>query len=112
MARKKRPPLLLPAPKRSARLYARIAERDIALFRFLLEAWDNLGYMSVVDCNAAVLKVVFSPHQEREMRECLESMRRTVDFTVIERPGSAEAARARTVEHFQSENAPREEVCR
>ena len=26
--------------------------------------------------------------------------------------GSAEAARARTVEHFQSENAPREEVCR
>lgn len=86
MSRKKRLPPLLLAPKWSAQLYVRIAERDIALFRFLLEAQDHLGYMSVIDFNAAVLKVVFSPHQEKEMRDYLESMRQTVTFSVVERP--------------------------
>ena len=86
MAKKRRLPLLLPAPKWSARLYVRLAKHDIALFRYLLEAQENLGYMSVVDCNAAVLKVVFSPHQEREMRDYLEIMRQTIEFFVLEQP--------------------------
>lgn len=86
MAKKRRPPLLLPAPKWSDRLYVRLPKHDIAMFRYLLEAQENLGYMSVVDCNAAVLKVVFSPHQEREMRNYLEIMRQTMEFFVLERP--------------------------
>ena len=102
MARKKRLPLLLPAPRWSDHAYVRIARRDIALFRFLLEAEDNIGYMSVLDCHAAILKVVFSPHQEREMRACLETMRQSVAFEVIERPGCAR----RIVSRCPSEEKP------
>lgn len=127
MARKRprKPSPPLPPPRASARLYARIAPRHIAMFRFLLEAQDNLGYMTVLDRGVgggangndadgngavpsghgpqngtpdgmgkgstapgadAVLKIVFSPHQEREMRAFLESMRATIPFTVFESP--------------------------
>lgn len=145
MARKRprKPSPPLPPPRASSRLYARIAPRHIAMFRFLLEAQDNLGYMTVLDrgvggiggpgsvddngatgngpdgsstegagCSAeggtpgappsaspvnggkgsaapgvdAVLKIVFSPHQEREMRAFLDGMRATIPFTVFESP--------------------------
>lgn len=138
MARKRprKPSPPLPPPRASSRLYARIAPRHIAMFRFLLEAQDNLGYMTVLDRGVggasvngngadnngpvgnggdgndaggnghptqvapsdnrgkgstapgvdAVLKIVFSPHQEREMRAFLESMRATIPFTVFESP--------------------------
>ncbi|WP_353119818.1 DUF4911 domain-containing protein [Nitratidesulfovibrio sp.] len=138
MARKRprKPSPPLPPPRASARLYARIAPRHIAMFRFLLEAQDNLGYMTVLDRGVgggtdgvpsgpagpdgpvaaphdgatergaevtettvtaparntsgtgadAVLKIVFSPHQEREMRAFLDGMRATIPFTVFESP--------------------------
>lgn len=134
MARKRprKPSPPLPPPRASSRLYARIVPRHIAMFRFLLEAQDNLGYMTVLDRgigggtdgpsdsdglpaavhdgatersaeetgtdmaapanNApgtgadAVLKIVFSPHQEREMRAFLDGMRATVPFQLFESP--------------------------
>ncbi|WP_035067368.1 DUF4911 domain-containing protein [Nitratidesulfovibrio termitidis] len=124
MARKRprKPSPPLPPPRTSARLYARIAPRHIAMFRFLLEAQDNLGYMTVLDRGVgsagsaddngtqptgheaaapssggnakgsaapgadAVLKIVFSPHQERELRAFLDGMRATIPFTVFESP--------------------------
>lgn len=85
--RKPRPPL--PAPQWSSLLYVRLAPEHIGMFRFLLEAQDNLGYATVVDKYAAVLKVVFSPHQEREMREFLAGMQQTIPFALLERPGIA-----------------------
>ena len=81
-----RRPCLLPPPPVSTWLYARLARADIALFRFLLEGYDNLGYMTVVDPWSAVLRVVFSPHQEALMRMTLADMRRTVSFVLLERP--------------------------
>lgn len=120
----------LPPPRESSRLYARIAPRHIAMFRFLLEAQDNLGYMTVLDRGLggagnrarskspgeagdvgqagaadapgsdpghagsghagsdpglpAVLKIVFSPHQERELRAFLDSMRAAIPFSLLE----------------------------
>ena len=84
-ARKKkrrfRPPL--PAPRLSSRLYVRLRPADVAMFRFLLEAEDNLAYMSTVDRWACVLRVVFSPHQAAAVRRYLTSMRELVPFDVI-----------------------------
>ncbi|MGJ3522655.1 DUF4911 domain-containing protein [Nitratidesulfovibrio sp. D1] len=127
MARKRprKPAPPLPPPRESARLYARMAPRHIAMFRFLLEAQDNLGYMTVLDRGIgggaggggtvgaagcvddeidadtngtasgtgadAALKVVFSPHQEREMRAFLESMRAAIPFEIFESPLRAQA---------------------
>lgn len=76
-----RPPL--PCPAQSARLYIRIAPRHVAMFRFLLEAEDNLGYMSVLNRWEAMLKVTHSPHQARQMRECLRAMQELLPFDFI-----------------------------
>ncbi len=90
--RKPRPPL--PAPRWSMMLYARLEPRYIGMFRFLLEAEDNLGYATVVDKYTAILKIIFSPHQEREMRAFLAGMAQTIPFELQERPVTAAPASA------------------
>ncbi len=87
--RKRGPSPPLPAPRWSDRLYLRLAKRDAGMFRFLLEAQDNLGYMTVVDRQATIVQVVFSPHQAETVRACLESMRGLVPFTVAHQPPGA-----------------------
>jgi hypothetical protein len=87
MAGKKRgqrlpPPL--PAPDRSSCFYVRIDPTLTGMFRFLLEAEDNLGYMSVVDRWAGVLQVLFSPHQEQAVRAYLEGMREQIPMMVFD----------------------------
>jgi hypothetical protein len=47
----------------------------VHLFRYLLEARDNLGLMTVVDRYRAALLIRFSPQQERDMLEFLEEAR-------------------------------------
>lgn len=63
------------APRWSSRLYVRLKQEHIALFKFLLEAHGHLGYMSVVDRHAAILKLSYSPDCEREMRDFLSEAR-------------------------------------
>ncbi len=82
--RRPRPPL--PAPRWSSCLYLRIRREDVAMFRFLLEAEDNLAYMTVVDRWKTVLRVVFSPHQKTAVHACLERMRERVPFTLAYLP--------------------------
>lgn len=79
------------APSRSAWLYARLRRADIAMFRFLLEGFDNLAYMSVVDPWSAVVRVVFSPQQEEDARAALAAMRGALAFALVERPGRSAA---------------------
>ena len=74
---------ILHAPEHSSCMYVQIAPRDVGMFKFLLEAEDNLGYMSVVDRWKASLKVVFSPHQEKEMRAWLKAAAQTLRFREI-----------------------------
>ncbi|MEW5774271.1 MAG: DUF4911 domain-containing protein [Thermodesulfobacteriota bacterium] len=73
-----------PLPTRSARLYLRLAPRDIALCRFLLEARDNLGYLTVLDRSAAVLELVYSPGQEREVREAVAEIAEDVPLALLD----------------------------
>ena len=57
--RRPRKRVLAPAPESSARIYVRVSSADIALFRFLLEAHDNLGVFTVVNKFEGVLMVRF-----------------------------------------------------
>jgi len=82
-ARKFRYPAPLPAPRFSSCLYVRLAPRDVAMFRFLLEAEDNLAYSSTVDRWSCALRVTFSPHQEQAVRKYLETMRDCVPFEIL-----------------------------
>ncbi len=84
---RKRKGRVFPPPAESSRLYVRIAPGLVHMFRFLLEAQDNLGIMTVVDRWGAVLLVRFSPHQERELRAFLDGMRGSVPFTVLSGTG-------------------------
>ena len=78
--RKPAPPL--PPPARSARLLVRLAAEDTALFRFLLEGYDNTAYFTVLEPRTALLKLVFSPHREEALRRALAEMAESLDFSV------------------------------
>lgn len=84
--KKKRKGRVFPAPEQSMRLYVYIDPSKVHLFRYLLEAEDNMGIMTVVDRWRAALLVRFSPHQENSLRSRLQLMQTTVPFTVLERP--------------------------
>jgi hypothetical protein len=102
-----------PVPARSGRLYIVIKPSQVHMFRFLLEAQDNLGIMTVVDRWRAVLLLRFSPHQEKTVREFLESMQESLSFSTVRMPkgtgagcsGSASFSRAALNGASQSENA-------
>lgn len=73
--RKRRPRPLQNPPVWSARLYVRIAPADIARFRFLLEAHDNLALFTVVDRVRGVLLLRYSPSQSKEFFRFLEDVK-------------------------------------
>jgi hypothetical protein len=64
----------LPAPASSLRFLARLAPRNVGMFRFLLESFDNLAYFTVLDAEEALLVIVCSPHQEAEARAALDAV--------------------------------------
>lgn len=71
---------VLPPARRSARCYLYIDPSKVHLFRYFLEAEDNLGIMTVVDRWRAALMIRFSPDQEARLFERLEEMRAAVPF--------------------------------
>lgn len=96
-----RPPL--PAPAESGRIYLRIAPQNVAMFRFLLEAEDNLGYMSMLNRWEALLKVTYSPHQAGAIRACLSAMREMLTFEIITETLSQKKALSPTEETPKNE---------
>lgn len=61
----------VPPETRSRVLYAEIPRAQIALYRFLLEGYDNLAVMSVVDRFRAVIRLRYTSHAEQTLREFL-----------------------------------------
>ena len=76
----------LPPPRCSGRLLLRLTPEHIALFRFLLEAYDNFAYFTVLERRTALLKLVFSPQRERAVRRALAEMARSLPFTAEDWP--------------------------
>ncbi len=69
--------------KMSACTYIKIAPSQVGMFRFLLEAYDNLALFTVLDKFQAILKVFYSPHQEKEALERLRDMQSLVEFEFL-----------------------------
>ncbi|HZF61186.1 MAG TPA: DUF4911 domain-containing protein [Desulfovibrio sp.] len=86
---RRKPAPALPPPTRSASLLVRIAPEHTGLFRFLLEAYEHIAYFTVLENKTALLRVIFSPHREREAREALAQMAQSLPFTVAEWPKQA-----------------------
>jgi hypothetical protein len=70
----RKPGPALPPPRTSLRVLVRLAPRDVAMFRFLLEAYDHLAYFTVLDVRETLLSVVCSPHQEDAVRRAMEDI--------------------------------------
>ena len=73
-----------PIPRWSSRLYARVDRKDIAFLRFVTEAHDHLAVVSVVDKYQAVVRFMFSPDQEGELRRVLEGLSQDIRLELIE----------------------------
>ncbi|MGE9984616.1 DUF4911 domain-containing protein [Desulfovibrio sp. SGI.169] len=76
----------LPPPRRSGRLLLRLAPENVALFRFLLEAYDNCAYFTVLERRPALLKLVFSPQRERAARRALAEISHSLPLRLEEWP--------------------------
>jgi hypothetical protein len=76
---------LFPAPAclQSRVLYAEVPRSQIALYRFVLEGYDNLAVMSVIDRYRAVIKLRCSPDAQKELREVIKSL----GAKIVELPG-------------------------
>lgn len=72
----------LPPAHRSASLLIRIAPGDTGLFRYLLEARDNLAFFTVLAPGEALLRLIFSPHQKEQVLEALAAMQHLISFEV------------------------------
>ncbi|WP_432734620.1 DUF4911 domain-containing protein [Maridesulfovibrio sp. FT414] len=89
MSRKKRTPRprpLPPAPEQSSRIYIQIAPADIAMFRFLMEAVDNLALFTIADRFKGVLLLRYSPHQKREFFEFMEGLKQEMEIKFLPDP--------------------------
>ncbi|WP_051434374.1 DUF4911 domain-containing protein [Desulfonatronum lacustre] len=69
-------------------MYLQLAPDGISLLKFLLEAEDNLAYLSTVSPHTAVVKLVFAPGREREIWKFLETAHHQLTFReVVTFPG-------------------------
>ncbi|MFP4071436.1 MAG: DUF4911 domain-containing protein [Desulfovibrionales bacterium] len=71
------------APEWSKSIYLRIPRQDIGFVRFLMESYDHLAYLTVVDKYAAVIKVIFAPGQEQELHDFIRGLVREVSLEMI-----------------------------
>ena len=73
-------------PRQSGRLLVRLAPADVALFRFLLEAYENLAFFTTLERRTALLKVMYSPQQESAVRAALAEIGESVPLKVEDWP--------------------------
>lgn len=71
------PPLI------SAWTVIKISPKDVGLFRFLLEAWDNAAGFSVLSRRTALLKVFYSPQQKKYVHQILAAIATELDLEII-----------------------------
>ena len=74
--------LNISAATHSSRLLVRLKGSSVGMFRFLLEAWDNLAGFTVLDRDEALLLVFFSPDQEHFVQFVLEIIDTEILLTV------------------------------
>ena len=86
LRKRRKPAPAFAAPQHSGRLLVRLAPHDTAMFRFLLEAYDHTAYFTVLEPKTALLKIVFSPHLEKETRTALAEMAQSLPFCIEEWP--------------------------
>lgn len=71
----------VPPVRESGRLLVRIAPSDVGMFRFLLEAHDNLAYFTVLERHGALLAFFFAPDSLPRAIDALEEIAQSLPLT-------------------------------
>lgn len=65
---------------RSGRILVRVEPADVGMFRFLLEAYDNLALFTVLEPDTALLKIIFARESENQVKSALCDIKRTLNI--------------------------------
>ena len=79
-------PKQLEAATKSSIVYLRVGSKDMAMFRFLLEAYDGLAMFTVIEPKTTLVKVIYSPHEEARLKLALESIQELIPIETMENP--------------------------
>lgn len=89
------PPAILEFAKvKSAFLLIRMEAKDVAMFRFLLESYENLALFTTLEKRPALLKLIFADGSGGEVIAALKDIGRSLplaweDWPIAERNGGA-----------------------
>jgi hypothetical protein len=82
-SRRRRRPLPLPRSW-SERINIEVPREQIWYVKFILEAYENLAYLSVIDKYRAVLQLVFSKDGEQELHALVQGLAREIPLKWLE----------------------------
>ncbi|MCR4665992.1 MAG: DUF4911 domain-containing protein [Desulfovibrio sp.] len=68
--------------------YIRLCPSDIAVFRFLLEAYEHVGYFSVLERQTSLLKFVYTEDMAQIAHRALREIAGSVPLTILPSPFS------------------------
>ena len=68
----------------SQRIYITLAPKDVARFKFLLEGYDNLAVMSILDKYASVAQLRFAPGQYQAVKNFLKNIAPELAFKITD----------------------------
>lgn len=68
----------------SANLIIMLRPSDIAMFRFLLEAYENLAFFTVLDKRQAIIKLIFAGESKNEVMKVLEIIKKSVPLEILQ----------------------------
>ena len=60
-----------------------VDRKNIALFKFFLEGYDNLAYLTVVDKYKAVLQLVFSYELEKLVHDFIKNIKGEIPVKIV-----------------------------
>ncbi|WP_459877463.1 DUF4911 domain-containing protein [Desulfothermus naphthae] len=67
----------------SKRLYVKIPRDQIGYFKFILESYENLCYMSVIDRFEAIIKISYLEDQKEELYYFINGLKKEIGLEVI-----------------------------
>jgi Domain of unknown function (DUF4911) len=77
-------------------IYLRVAPRDIALLKFVVESYEGVGIVRTVDPTAAVIVVLVAPDFLATARSILASLAELVVWEEVSKPAGSDDGPMRT----------------
>ncbi len=77
-------PKLLKPENYSDSIYIKINQSNLALFKFLLEAHQNLAIFTTLDPKKSIIKLNFSKNDKNELISQLQNIKTCVYFELLE----------------------------